>query len=339
MILFSFITKYRAQVAFLEEWLRKGNPSPWDALQTAKNLTTEVAMSTHKLPNIHWDESGENFLVKGTSGSMQGIRKIYQSQLDQAKALFKDLMEGMETPFDFQKLGENFQEHREDYNFFSKNSSYFNQLGSSLIFHFGTMKSQRYMEFSGNTINFHIVPVQQWLNKASLLNRLLLLLWHISSGQPARGTEICVQMFRNHLNTPRNLFWTLKGLASVNLYNKVRTLCGIRGHSIDYMALNSDILNQEKGCADSAIPTKGSRGLDAPLLSVLQAGRRAILPRGLEEQGGGQSAPLQPLASRRTALGYRPSIQGSIRDHQRTFCNRHECLHMETNDGRYWQKA
>lgn len=65
------------------------------------------------------------------------------------------------------------------------------------------------------------VAFSEWLTKAGLLVELLLLLCHLSSGQPTRGTELLASTIANNgFGGIRSVYWVHKTVCLVQYYNK-----------------------------------------------------------------------------------------------------------------------
>lgn len=65
------------------------------------------------------------------------------------------------------------------------------------------------------------VAFSEWLSKAGLLMDLLLLLCHLSSGQPTRGTEhLASTIANNGFGGVRSLYWVQNTVCLVQYYNK-----------------------------------------------------------------------------------------------------------------------
>jgi hypothetical protein len=52
----------------------------------------------------------------------------------------------------------------------------------------------------------------------------LMICMHLTYGQPARATELCSLLYKNHQNAPRHVYWTLQTMMLVTQYHKSRSM-------------------------------------------------------------------------------------------------------------------
>lgn len=75
-----------------------------------------------------------------------------------------------------------------------------------------------------------------WLQKCEQLCKKLLVLYHLTAGQPGRGTEVQRLQFQNLLDRVRNLYLTGDGeMFTLSYYNKTDSMTGTRKNIFRYI--------------------------------------------------------------------------------------------------------
>jgi hypothetical protein len=188
-----------------------------------KNLIARVAFSATGIPKLQWLEDGSAFRYGLHRVRMESLKTLYHEEMKAAWKLFHELTDGIETPLEMEKLqDDDVSQTLPDWSFFSQEEGYYAKISTALLQHLYTRENDCFLikgPRSEVLVNRRLAI--DWLSKASKLNELLLVLWHISAGQPPRGTETCSVLYRNDQNSRRSLFMTLNGLASIIAYNKV----------------------------------------------------------------------------------------------------------------------
>ena len=87
-----------------------------------------------------------------------------------------------------------------------------------------------------DTIHYDQFQVNQWLDRCEKMTTKLGALYHISSGQPARGTELQRLQFQDLPNRARNLFVSPDGeMFTLSYYNKTDSMTNSRKHIFRYI--------------------------------------------------------------------------------------------------------
>jgi hypothetical protein len=181
---------------------------------------TKVAYQERHLPSTLWDDKHRIIAVKGKSVDLADIPRAYSAVMDRAKSLFGWLTTGIdaELEFPYKSIGDDLENKAPSYSFLSTPILQRSRFLS--ITHL--LQNPKYViSIEGREVEWSKVAVGEWMKKAQELNSCLLLLLHIGSGQPARGSEILSMLFRNMQNVHRSLFAVPGGLATILGYNKV----------------------------------------------------------------------------------------------------------------------
>lgn len=204
------------------------HPCPFEEVRKVMHITSHEAYSTRRLPNFQWSEGGQSFYIDGQKVRLCDLRNMYTEELEEVRKLILELALDVPTAFDKNKIVDRLTETRVGYNMFSQHAAYFDDLGGRILSSMVMKHTRTFIhkiDDEGN-VDWNIIALQNWADKARILNGKLFFLNHIGNGQPGRGTEECAMLLRNTENAIRNLFSTSRGIASIIAYSKVCSLLG-----------------------------------------------------------------------------------------------------------------
>lgn len=182
-----------------------------------------LAKNPDKLPDIWWGERKDYFLFRGEKFCIFLFKKMAISLISEAKNILNELIFVHHWPQDIvleaplkddhellHSIKENPREIMEEYSFMNDpRNVHLKDLESFAlnIIMGSTHLEKEYlaMDLSGQNITWRINAVNDYLAKSERLLELIFLLVHITSGQPARGTEIIDLNLWNTPNTRRNI--------------------------------------------------------------------------------------------------------------------------------------
>jgi hypothetical protein len=96
------------------------------------------------------------------------------------------------------------------------------QLDTRLVRHLMNSRSGREQFFDDAGWNHR--QLRQWFESTAALMDSILICMHLTYGQPARASELCALLCRNHKDASRNLFWSPKTMLLAGPYNKTRSV-------------------------------------------------------------------------------------------------------------------
>lgn len=169
--------------------------------------------------------------VGGNPVDFRDFRRAFgELLLETERFISEDVLLGISPEKADFKIGPNteiFDDHARTvpgYSFFSDHRNPFHDMRFSLMREFASSPAASWL-FRGLDSDKNIVwseeGVARWLNRVDKANRMLSLLMHMSGGQPARGTEMCLLKISNLHHRVRNVYWMGPGrLVYLMFYNK-----------------------------------------------------------------------------------------------------------------------
>lgn len=223
---------------FQPRWLSKDFPSPFCTLQDIAAAATKDVHDNRGMPNFHFDVKISVATIKSEQVSLTDLPHLYSNLLKKAQQTLLHLTHGINMDQDLiSHLQDTMRNDTVDYSIFTKHKSYYQEEGRKISQYFVNKGSPFYVIRFDKKIIWNLRQLKTWMEQADDLNKLLLLLYHISSGQPGRGTEVLCMTYCN-MDGPtglRNLYWTACGLAFVSSYNKVSDFNKIYDQLLTYL--------------------------------------------------------------------------------------------------------
>ncbi|KAG8720431.1 hypothetical protein FRC09_009579 [Ceratobasidium sp. 395] len=220
--------------------LDKTRTSPFSTLCSVMTLAHKCAGAQSKLPNVIWQDEGKDLRVSVSGEHMMftDFTNGVQDYVASVEEFFKkSLFFGMsdeEIGFDINEsthIPDDHSETKPGYSYLTNPDGPFHGMQDTLAAKFlssGRAASlyERQVDQNGNNI-WKPEGVARWLEHYETATRHLVILTHLLSGQPARGTELALAKLMNDLNRVRELYYMGKGrLAIVLFYNKTSGVTG-----------------------------------------------------------------------------------------------------------------
>lgn len=201
-----------------------------------------ISKSADKMPEIFWSESKDYFLYKGDRFSIPIFKRMVQELIQDAEDLQEGLLftehwssqgrdpfQGTPLPQILTLLHDNHGEHMASYSFItdSRNKELLVGLESFLL---ETLIStpvlcQKYLQLiPGTTPQWKLDPTSRYLGQAEALLGKILLIVHITSGQPGRGPEITDLDLWNTASHRRNIY-IADGRMMITTWYELLTTC------------------------------------------------------------------------------------------------------------------
>lgn len=212
-------------------WLLNDSEGPMGEILSQRLYTLAASYSEGTPAKMTWSEDGTTVTYNTLRVSMEDIRKLLRDQMKAAKALLENELLFKQKFLDLQgfKLTDNWGERKPRYNFLhdsrSESSRQYNLLaqwvlkGNNAVL-VGLAKSSNVggsREWVSSSLQKYEVSVQHFLEH-------LLVLVHVSAGQPGRGKEILGTRYLNTLSGVRNLLWYNESLMLAMPYHKSQAI-------------------------------------------------------------------------------------------------------------------
>jgi hypothetical protein len=189
---------------------------------------TAAAYDVYKnkgMPNFYLDDRTMVATVRNLEIHLVNLPIMYFGLLKEAQSLILGLTDGIAMAVDLSShLHDDLSNNEGGYNMFYQEKDWFIKEGNRLYeYYVGKAHGEFIQEVNEDRPIFYPGYVKSFMDKADELCKLLLILYHISSGQPGRGTEVICLTYQNlgGMASMRNLYWVLKKVAFISCYNKV----------------------------------------------------------------------------------------------------------------------
>ncbi len=209
-------------------WVQGKANTTYSYLYALMQYASAIARLSHSMPRIWWsDNKGYTaMLYRGQAISLDQLCMIVYCLQGKAAELWRQLLFGLNIRVDYnQLLSDNLTETTPGYSFLTdtRNSS-FAEAKDLLAENFMRDPTAR-LDFIANRM-FNSIGARQWLQRLAQLEVLLMTGLHLSSGGPARGTELTSMQICNSDTRIRNAFALGPYVSVVRQYTKVSNMTG-----------------------------------------------------------------------------------------------------------------
>ncbi|KAG1717477.1 hypothetical protein EDB19DRAFT_1839907, partial [Suillus lakei] len=219
----------------LSELLTEGSRYPFTTLREEMHQLSAMAHSETRLPCLLWNEDHTVLQVDGSPLIISSIRDMVKALLCHADQLIIKLCEGADMSAFDQCLKKHLnlkdpslwpkdplRNQTPRYSFVTDPDNPFQALQVCLLAHFGS-DMDMFQKFHVVNKNGEIIFKQaSWFTVLAQLHDVAFCLVHVTSGGPARGTELETYRLINTRESPRTLYFVSGHVAFITGYNKSR---------------------------------------------------------------------------------------------------------------------
>lgn len=213
------------------QYLTEGGFTVMSEILEIGHFANFLADQSVLMPRVFWnDDEGEELVMDGHSMTMAAYRIMYGGLLDRARNILdNDILLGLETPdISTAHIFDDLANTTPGYSFITDHRNPFHKHSRFLLDAmldsdtYGTRFF--YAEHTNDSgISWNIDGIMKLFDVAGIFSGEIFGLFQFGSGQPARGTEICVMTLINTVLHPRSVYWFDNLVNIVSLYNKVQT--------------------------------------------------------------------------------------------------------------------
>jgi hypothetical protein len=232
----------------IESYVLDHQPTTFGSIRSLQHFATYISQSTLAAPKLWWtDHVGYSALrYEGKPVTLAQLGQVFES-LEQRllKVWTEDVLMGLDVYASYGELADNLTESRPGYSCFEdRDNTLHSQRDSLFKAVVGTPAlAQRFLLPNSQQLN--MLECRRWLSKLAEFEKLLMLSIEMTSGAPARGTELTSMLACNTSVRHRNIMVLGKFMAIVRQYDKTTSKKqGDRLIPHALSAVNSDLLIQ-----------------------------------------------------------------------------------------------
>jgi hypothetical protein len=211
----------------LHYWVAEGNPTPFNSLREVMHLASAVALATGSAPKAMWKVGGyEELTVDGTTITMAELRAFIRNLICDASNLLDDLLMGMARRTDSDlPLHDNLSNKDVGYSFLTdRRNANFDSV--TQLFKQAHLWSRYVDGITDGKLRWKVSPCLAYLAKCETLQELLFVLIHVTSGQPARASELATFKICNTDHRIRNVYLVHGEVVIIQHYTKSNSQTG-----------------------------------------------------------------------------------------------------------------
>ncbi|KAG1850434.1 hypothetical protein F4604DRAFT_1515905, partial [Suillus subluteus] len=217
----------QALIEEVHRWLREDCMNIFGDLLEIGHFLSFVTANTSLLPRMMWaDLEGSALSFDGRLIPIANVVNLYRILMEETKVqLYEVVLLGASLPnIDHEHIHDDLSNLEPGYSFLSDRRNRFWEHGSALMREMTSTFSGRFIVSRNSSgVVWNQGQVRRWMKDCEDCLQKLFLLYHLGSGQPARGTELAVMSWQNTTLHPRNVYWFSGYLNFVSRYNKTQT--------------------------------------------------------------------------------------------------------------------
>ena len=215
-----------------KKWLVDGEPSPFHTMNNLLAYCQGVGNDEGAVPRVQWSEDNMTMYHRGKPLAIAKLRDFVGGLIDSAEDLMcEELLfqadHSRVRGMDLTSLIDDMNESQAGYSFLSEKS---NKLLGGRARMMARLRASSAWEdmvsVETEGIQFSRKAIANYRKKAETFLEQLLILIHITGGQPARGTEITVLRHMNAQQNMRNIYVQDGRVMLVTRYHKAQALTG-----------------------------------------------------------------------------------------------------------------
>ncbi|KAG2111477.1 hypothetical protein DEU56DRAFT_919982 [Suillus clintonianus] len=221
----------------LKPMLTEGERYPFTTLREEMHLLSSIAHSETRLPCLLWNTERTVLQVDGSPLIISAIRDMVHSLISRANTLIVSLCEGVDmkdfdqclkTHLDPLEPGkwpkDPLRNNTPGYSFIQDPQNPFKAFQALLLQRFYDTPEifNKYHVRQPSRTVFKQASVARWFNALAEFHDIVFCLVHVTSGGPARGTELETYRLTNTREGPRTLYFVAGHITFITGYNKSR---------------------------------------------------------------------------------------------------------------------
>ncbi|KAI1508212.1 hypothetical protein Ptr86124_012933 [Pyrenophora tritici-repentis] len=220
-----------------ERFMVRGSRTAFDWACRLRSYAKKVVSNTTSLGYIAWSEDGSLVTYKDTGFSMDALRKFIAVQVKKAQQELEDLLllhpeearDDIVPPVYLYRLQDNHSNGQKGWNFLKdqRNADQLQEGGDRCLLENDWLRNEMVAMSPESQLRWKKKAVQAYFEKVDKFLERLLLLIHMTGGQPPRGTEL---IGLQHSNTAqgqhRGIFLEEGLISTVTSYHKGYNITG-----------------------------------------------------------------------------------------------------------------
>src|SRR5579871_5674300 len=211
-----------------DTWLVVGQPTPFNQIHTLLQYGMHVAKESGGKEQVLWMSDRQTMIFNGRPLEIRQLRTFIHSLVSTATTMVIELMfgdRGMLDRLDLNALRDDLNLANLGYSFVRETE---NQLSNGRSNMMDRLKKPElwdtFIMNEGDGLVFQPDATHQYLQKVESMLEIILALIHLTSGQPARGTELTSLRYVNTLQSTRNIFISDGYIMTVTEYHKSQNM-------------------------------------------------------------------------------------------------------------------
>lgn len=189
------------------------------------SFVTGVIRREDSRPIFEMTASGNGFTLHGKTFDRSGFALLFQNAHSKAVSMLDSMGDFTVLPPNLELTGDSLVDDTPNFSFLGANKQVIRPLAAQSLKAVLTRTGPsalvlQHNEVTGNSV-WSFPRMEEFMEKAATILDCILILMHITGGQPVRGPEILSTTFRNMPNVHRSLFIHLSRLMTIYTYHKV----------------------------------------------------------------------------------------------------------------------
>jgi hypothetical protein len=199
-------------------------------LRDISRLAATLAASEAAIPTLAWlDDQFQSASVNGNTLSVQILRDLCSSLIAEARLVLANVGHGFQLQFSVSDIVyDELNNQSIGYSFVSDPSNSFEPHRMELLKHLACKKGDVFISSTSAVtgVSWNLKAIANWMDQTDLLLQKIIVLVHIGSGQPIRGSEYSAMRIKNSANGPRNVYFINSSVMIFQRYRKSRNIKG-----------------------------------------------------------------------------------------------------------------
>ena len=232
----------------IQPYIMDHQPTTFGSIRALQHFATHIAESTLAAPKLWWTDhvAYSALRFEGKPLTLAQLNQVFHTLEQQLiKVWTQDVLMGLDVHATYAELADNLTESRPGYSCFDDHDNSLHSQRGNLYKAVLSSPALAKRFLLPDRQQLNLLECRRWLTSLAEYEKLLMLSIEMTSGAPARGTELVSMLACNTSLRHRNIMALGKFIAIVRQYNKTTSKTQAdRLIPLALSALNSDLLVQ-----------------------------------------------------------------------------------------------
>src|SRR5579871_609795 len=216
------------------KYVKEGRYTAFNSLRQVMHLASGITYNSPSLPQVQWlDDDYTKASINGKVVTFENIKSFVHERLESAESMLKrDILFGhdfKEFGYSCSKVVDVLRQRKVGYSFVDSMDNGFVKFKHKLleVLLKDPLVCPLFIKrVRGRTVEWNKDGCKKWLKRTKAFLEIMMVVMHVSYGQPARAEELAATLIKNQILGMRSVYWCRELVMLGISYSKTRSASG-----------------------------------------------------------------------------------------------------------------